>query len=123
MKTRLFAVCVSCVVALSANSPAQEQGEFVTVAIPINVSIVPNQNIAIITGRFAETPVLQCAPGDQFAHSIVLIDPGGGRGSQRSEAVIFRSQPEPSKNGTRIDITTDGAPCNAEYLLYTGIVR
>ena len=60
-------------------------------------------------------------PGYQFATaSCSLIRAVGEAASDRTSSSSGRSR---SHRRTRIDITTDGAPCNAEYKPYTGIVR
>ena len=119
-------VTAAVLVGLPLTLPAQNLSETVQVAIPVNVSITDNVSQVIVTGRFAEQSQVQCAPGFEFQHSSVIVDPGGGRGTQRSEIVIFRSSQEPSRNGTRIRIMNNsggGAPCNADYSLYWGVVE
>jgi hypothetical protein len=118
-----FLICAAVVVGLSSVVPAQQEGEIVQVAVPINTSIVTNESLAILIGKPVESSTLGCAPGFEHPHSAVIIDPGGGRPAQRSDIVVFRYQSEPAKNGTRILLEGDGAPCNADYKLYTGTVN
>lgn len=120
----LICATVLVTVGLPFNVPAQENGEFRELAIPINVSIVTGESFVILTGKSNGASTVKCAPGPfEFEHNAVVIDPGGGSATQRTEVVVFHSAEEPARPGTRFRISGDGAPCNADYKLYSGRVE
>lgn len=120
----LICATVLVTVSLPSNVPAQENGEFRQLAIPVNVTIATGESFVILTGRSNGASTFKCAPGPfEFEHNAVVIDPGGGSATQRTEVVVFHWTEEPARPGTRFRLFGDGAPCNAEYKLYTGRVE
>lgn len=119
--TLLAMVAVSAVLPSTA---AAQQVEF-HIAIPQDVVVnvdLSDGSVVIITGGVVEPSPVLCAPGTPLPHNAVLVDPAGGRGSQRTDVLVFVNGALPDdrlRNGTRFMIT-NGRTCNSDFRLYIG---
>lgn len=118
---------VFCVVALAVlplGVPAQQNGERIDVATPLDVDIVQGQTLVVVTGPPTGESTLQCLLQPQHQHNAVALDPGGAHAAQRTEIVIHRlTEEEPVRLGTRFRITGGPGPCNTQYQTFTGEVE
>ena len=112
---------VTAVLGLQSSVPAQQEGEMLQLALPRDVFVVVGQSLVIITGRPTSASPVNCAAGVSRPASAVVVDEGGGNAAQQTAVLVFR-ETEP-RNGTRIRIVGGPALCNAELLLYEGIVE
>jgi hypothetical protein len=93
----------------------------VQIAIPSNVTVIPGQTLVVFIGKPTSTSPVTCSPGTPQPQTVVTLDPSGGTAAQITGVLAFHDHEIP--NGNRYQITSDGAPCNADLKLYTGTLN
>ena len=93
----------------------------IQIALPADVTVVPNQTEAIFIGRPTSGDSVICAPGTAQVQSVNLVDHAGGEPARVSRAIAYHDHAIPS--GTRYLIVSGATACSTDLRLYTAMLQ